>query len=168
MSTDPLPGVGSAFGPYRIDAVIGRGGMGVVYRAHDPRLDRDVALKLLPVETGEDARFRERFLRESRLAAATEHAGIVPVYEAGEVDGRLFIAMRYVDGRDLATLLREEGALEPHRAVALVAQLAAALDAAHARGLVHRDVKPSNALITADDSAYLVDFGITKDASASG
>src|SRR6266540_5706226 len=100
MSTEPLPGVGSKFGPYRIEALLGQGGMGVVYRAQDERLRRSVALKLLATHLGDDPAFRARFLRESQLAAATEHAGIVPVYDAGEVDGRLFIAMRYVEGRD--------------------------------------------------------------------
>ena len=169
MSTESIPGVGATFGPYRIDALVGRGGMGVVYRAHDLRLRRDVALKLLSAQLAADDRFRERFLRESRLAAATEHVRIVPVYEAGEVDGLLYIAMRYIEGRDLATILRAEGALEPPRAIAVVGQLAAALDAAHARGLVHRDVKPSNALVAEErggERVYLVDFGITEDATA--
>src|SRR5215210_3268951 len=122
--------------------------MGVVYRAEDLRLGRKVALKLLASHvTEEDARFRSRFLEESRLAASIDHAGIVPIYEAGESDGQLYIAMRYVEGTDLGSLLDREGALQPQRAVALVAQLAHALDAAHARGLAHRDVKPSNALI---------------------
>jgi peptide/nickel transport system substrate-binding protein len=165
VSTQSLPGVGSTFGPYRIDALLGRGGMGVVYRAEDLRLQRSVALKLLSAQLSDDLRFRERFLRESRLAAATEHPGIVPVYEAGEIDGRLYIAMRCIDGADLGGLLRREGPLEPVRAVVLVAQLAAALDAAHARGLVHRDVKPSNALVSRDadgERVYLLDFGVTE------
>ena len=136
--------------------------MGVVYRAEDLRLGRMVALKLLRASLADDDGFRERFLRESRLAASIEHAAIVPIYEAGETDGLLYIAMRLVDGVDLAELLRREGPLEPERAVALVGQLASALDAAHARGLIHRDVKPSNALIGTDgdgEHAYLVDFG---------
>jgi peptide/nickel transport system substrate-binding protein len=165
VSTQSLPGVGSTFGPYRIDALLGRGGMGVVYRAEDLRLQRSVALKLLSAQLGDDRRFRERFLRESRLAAATEHPGIVPVYEAGEVDGRLYIAMRCIDGVDLGGLLRREGPLEPARAVAIVAQLASALDAAHARGLIHRDVKPSNTLVSHDaegEHVYLLDFGVTE------
>jgi ABC-type transport system substrate-binding protein/DNA-binding beta-propeller fold protein YncE len=170
MSTEPLPGVGSRIGSYRVDALLGRGGMGVVYRAEDLRLGRMVALKVLRASLAEDPVYRERFLRESRLAASIEHAGIVPVYEAGEADGLLYIAMRLVDGVDLAELLRRQGPLEPGRAVVLVGQLASALDAAHARGLVHRDVKASNALIGADgdgEHAYLVDFGITQD-TASG
>ena len=145
--------------------------MGVVYRAEDLRLRRRVALKLLRASLADDDSYRERFLRESRLAASIEHAAIVPIYEAGETDGLLYIAMRFVDGVDLAELLRREGPLEPERAVALVGQLASALDAAHARGLIHRDVKPSNALIGTDgdgEHAYLVDFGITQDTTVAG
>ena len=111
MSTEHLFDVGSTIGPYRIDAVLGKGGMGVVYRAEDLRLGRMVALKLLRASVADDARFRERFLRESRLAASIEHAAIVPIYEAGETDGLLYIAMRVVDGVDLAALLRREGRL---------------------------------------------------------
>ena len=161
-----IPGVGSTLGQYRLTELLGHGGMGVVYRAEDLRLERNVALKLLSGDVSDDARFRTRFLRESRLAASTEHPGIVPIYAAGEIDGLLYIAMRYVEGSDLSGLLRAEGALDPGRAVDLVAQLADALDAAHARGLVHRDVKPSNALISrngARERVYLVDFGITED-----
>jgi YVTN family beta-propeller protein len=166
MSTEPLPGVGSTIGSYRVEAMLGQGGMGVVYLARDLRLGRSVALKLLRASLADDDAFRERFLRESRLAASIEHAGLVPIYEAGETDGRLYIAMRFVDGVDLAELLRREGPLAPERAVALIGQLAGALDAAHARGLIHRDVKPSNALVATDgdgEHAYLVDFGITQD-----
>jgi YVTN family beta-propeller protein len=159
-------GVGQQLGSYRIEAVLGQGGMGVVYRAADLRLGRMVALKLLTRDGAGDARMRRRFLTESRLAAAIGHAGIVPVYEAGEIDGHLFIAMRYVEGVDLAALLRREGALEPERAVDLVAQVADALDVAHAHGLLHRDVKPSNVLIAREGSvehAYLADFGLVKE-----
>ena len=159
-------GVGSELGSYRIEALLGRGGMGIVYRATDLRLGRRVALKLLPADLAVEERFRRRFLSESRLAASIDHAGIVPIYEAGEIDGQLYIAMRYVEGTDLAALLRREGPLDPARAVALVAQLGAALDAAHAHGLLHRDVKPSNALIADEGSGehvYLADFGLTKD-----
>src|SRR5256885_13536921 len=120
MSLAPIPKVGSTFGAYRIDALLGRGGMGVVYRAEDLRLGRNVALKLLPAEISEDQRFRERFLRESRLAASIEHAGVVPIYEAGEVGERLYIAMRYIEGRDLGAVVRQDGPMEPTRAVALV------------------------------------------------
>jgi YVTN family beta-propeller protein len=166
-----VPGVGTQLGSYRIEALLGRGGMGVVYRATDLRLGRQVALKLLAPHVTQDQRFRTLFLAESRLAASIDHAGIVPIYEAGEVDDHLYIAMRYVEGTDLASLLRAEGALAPDRAVGLVAQLADALDAAHARGLVHRDVKPSNALIAREGAAehvYLADFGLTKHTTTDG
>jgi serine/threonine protein kinase len=169
MPTEPSPGVGSTLGSYRVDAELGQGGMGVVYRAEDLRLRRMVALKVLRASRADDDGYRERFLRESRLAASIEHAAIVPIYEAGETDGLLYIAMRFVDGVDLAELLRREGPLAPERAVTLVGQLGSALDAAHARGLIHRDVKPSNALIGTDgdgEHAYLVDFGITQDTAS--
>jgi YVTN family beta-propeller protein len=159
MSTDPR--LGTELAGYRLDALIGRGGMGVVYRAHDLALDRPVALKILSPELAADERFRDRFLKESRLAASIDHPNIVPVYDAGEVAGELYIAMRYVEGADLKQLLAH-GPLPNERAVALAAQVAAALDAAHARGLVHRDVKPSNVLVTADEHAYLADFGLTR------
>src|SRR4051812_14492721 len=167
----PPPTIGTQLGSYRIEALLGRGGMGVVYRATDLRLGRQVALKLLAPHVTQDQRFRTRFLAESRLAASIDHAGIVPIYEAGEVDDHLYIAMRYVEGTDLASLLRAEGPLAPDRAVGLVAQLADALDAAHARGLVHRDVKPSNALIAVEGAAehvYLADFGLTKHTTTDG
>src|SRR5215217_2857590 len=115
MATEPLPGVGSTIGSYRIVAVLGRGGMGVVYRAEDVRLGRHVALKLLSSSLADDPRYRERFLRESRLAASIEHAAILPIYDAGEKDGLLYIAMRFVDGVDLAELLRRQGPVAPER-----------------------------------------------------
>jgi YVTN family beta-propeller protein len=153
--------VGGELAGYRVEALVGRGGMGVVYRALDLALDRPVAIKILAPELAADVQFRERFLRESRLAASIDHPNIVPVYDAGEVAGELYLAMRYVEGSDLKRLLAN-GPLEPGRAVGLVSQVAAALDAAHARGLVHRDVKPSNVLVTGDDHVYLADFGLTK------
>jgi serine/threonine protein kinase len=131
--------VGTQLGPYRLEAVLGRGGMGIGYRATDTRLARQVALKVLPPQYGGDETFRTRFLRESRVAASIDHPGVIPIYEAGEAEGQLYIAMRHVDGADLGALLREEGALEPERAVELVRQLAEAVDAAQAAGLVHRD-----------------------------
>jgi serine/threonine protein kinase len=151
-------------GGYRIEEVLGRGGMGVVYRATQLALGREVAIKLIATERAEDPVFRERFKSESRIAASIEHASVIPLYEAGEDDGLLFIAMRLVDGVDLAQLLRGQGALEPVRAVRLIEQVAGALDAAHARGLVHRDVKPANVLLTSEDPehAYLTDFGVAK------
>jgi DNA-binding beta-propeller fold protein YncE len=157
--------IGSELLGYRIEALIGRGGMGVVYRAEDLRLQRKVALKLLASELAEDVRFRERFLRESQLAASIDHPNIVPIYGADEAGDQLYIAMRYVEGTDLRALLRDEGALEPSRALQLLTQLADALDAAHERGLVHRDVKPSNALLDSAGHLYLADFGLTKGAS---
>jgi YVTN family beta-propeller protein len=144
--------------------------MSAVYRAEDLRLGRRVAVKVLASELAEDARFRARFLAESRLAASIDHANIVPIFEAGEAKGLLYIAMRYVEGTDLRALLRQ-GPLAPERAVALVAQLGDALDAAHARGLVHRDVKPSNALVAVEgarEHVYLADFGLTKHTTSRG
>ena len=161
------PSVGEELAGYRIEALAGRGGMGEVYRARDERLGRNVALKILVPRLAEDDRFRERFLRESRRAAGIDHPNVIPVYEAGEADGRLYIAMRYVEGSDLRRVLRETGALDPARTLALCAPVAGALDAAHARGLVHRDVKPANVLIAVDREAdppehvYLSDFGLT-------
>lgn len=151
-----------------MEALLGRGGMSIVYRAEDIRLKRKVALKLLASELAEDVRFRERFLRESELAASLDHPNIVPIYEAGDAHGVLYIAMRYVEGTDLKALLRQQGALAPERALRLVTQVADALDAAHARGFVHRDVKPSNVLISLQgdrEHCYLADFGLTKNVS---
>ena len=159
------PPVGTDVSGYRIEHLLGRGGMGTVYRAHDVRLDRPVALKLLaPGASGSDGA-PERLLRESHMAARLDHPNVIPIYEAGQQDGRLFIAMRYIAGGDLKALLRREGALPPPRAVAVAAQIADALDAAHRRGLVHRDVKPSNVLLDSDDGrehCYLADFGLTQ------
>ena len=140
--------------------------MGVVYRATDLSLDRTVALKVLAEDVASDPDFRRRFVAESKLAASLDHPNVIPIYAAGEADGVLFIAMRFVDGEDLRTLLRAEGALEPGRAVKLIAQVASALDAAHAHGLVHRDVKPANVLVTPDDHVYLTDFGLSKRVAA--
>jgi ABC-type branched-subunit amino acid transport system substrate-binding protein/tRNA A-37 threonylcarbamoyl transferase component Bud32 len=155
-------GPGSTFAGYHVEALVARGGMGVVYRARDPKLERRVALKLIAPELARDERFRTRFLKEPRLAAALDHPHVIPVYDAGEWDGHLYLAMRYVEGSDLATVLRRDGQLEPARAVDLLGQVADALDAAHRRGLVHRDVKPANILVDEDDHAYLTDFGVTK------
>ena len=142
--------------------------MGEVFRAQDVRLGRPVALKVLSANVAEDERFRERLLHESRLAARLDHPNVIPIYEAGEQDGRLFIAMRYVRGGDLKALLRREGALDPTRALAIFEQIADALDAAHRHGLVHRDVKPSNVLLDREggrEHCYLADFGLTQSAS---
>jgi YVTN family beta-propeller protein len=153
---------GDEFAGHRILGVAGRGGMGVVYRALQLDLERPVALKLIAPQLAEDAAFRERFGRESRAAASIDHPNVIPIYYTGEHDGTLYIAMRYVEGSDLRTLVRAEGRLEPGRAAYIVSQVASALDAAHARGIVHRDVKPANVLLGANDHAYLTDFGLTK------
>jgi serine/threonine-protein kinase len=145
----------------RIEAVAGRGGMGIVYRATQLSLARPVALKLIAPEHAADAGFRERFERESRMAAAIDHPNVIPVYAAGEEDGRLYLVMRWVAGTDLHRLLRDEGRLERVRAARIVEQVAGALDAAHAAGLAHRDVKPANVLLSGEH-AYLADFGLTR------
>ena len=139
--------------------------MGIVYRATQLSLARPVALKLIAPEHAADAGFRERFERESRMAAAIDHPNIIPVYAAGEEDGRLYLAMRWVEGTDLHRLLREHGRLEPVRAARIIDQVGGALDAAHAAGLVHRDVKPANVLLSGEH-AYLADFGLTRLAGA--
>ncbi len=154
--------IGTDFLGYRIEDLIGRGGMGIVYRAYDLRLKRPVALKLVAPPLARDERFRERFARESELVMSLEHPNVVPIYDAGDVDGRVYLAMRLVNGSDLGSLLRSEGALEPARAIAICTQVAAALDAAHERGLVHRDVKPSNVLLDGSEHVYLADFGLTR------
>src|SRR3954454_18775925 len=152
---------GSQFAGCRIEGVLGRGGMGVIYRATELRLGRPVALKLIATERASDPDVRERFEREARLTASIEHPNVIPVYAAGEEDGHLYLVMRYVPGTDLQALLRQDGRLDPRRSASIVAQVADALDAAHAAGLVHRDVKPANILI-ADRHVYLSDFGITR------
>ncbi len=165
------PRIGTELAGYRIEALLGQGGMGIVYLADDPRLDRKVALKLLSPELADDPAFRRRFLDESRRAAAIEHPSIVPVHEAGEAAGVLYIAMRYVRGTDLGAVLDRESRLTPERTLALLGGIAAALDAAHSRGLVHRDVKPSNVLVaeaTSGEHAYLTDFGLAKDLAGGG
>jgi DNA-binding beta-propeller fold protein YncE len=152
---------GVRLGGYVIDDVVGRGGMGVVYRATEIALERPVALKLIAPELANDDGFRERFLRESRLAASLDHPAILPLYAAGEADGQLYIATRFVDGIDLRAMLATNGPLPAERTLSLVHQVADALDAAHARNLVHGDVKPGNVLVDASDHCYLCDFGLT-------
>jgi DNA-binding beta-propeller fold protein YncE len=160
--------VGSLIAGYRLEERIGQGGMAVVFRAYDARLDRQVALKILAPGLAEDDAFRQRFIRESRAAAAVDDPHITPVFEAGEADGVLFIAMRYVRGGDVRSLIDRLGPLPAERAAEIVSQAASALDAAHARGLVHRDVKPANMLLEASmaadrpDHVYLSDFGLSK------
>jgi protein kinase-like protein len=154
---------GELIAGYRVDGLAGQGGMGVVYRATQLSLGRTVALKLIAPALAGDPHFRERFERESRLAAAIDHPNVLPVYEAGEIGGTLFIAMRWVDGTDLRTLIHRGRGIEPRRAARIVGQVAAGLDAAHGLGLVHRDVKPANILIVAgSEHAYLTDFGLIK------
>jgi serine/threonine protein kinase len=168
FSGNPSELVGRQVASYRIEQEIGRGGMAVVYRARDLRLDRMVALKLLAPELARNDTFRNRFSHESRVAAAIDHPHIVPVFEAGETDGVLYIAMRYVAGSDLRHLLDRQGPLPLPTALRIAAQLASALDAAHEHGLVHRDVKPGNILVSRGtdsdhpEHVYLTDFGLTK------
>ncbi len=170
MRVSDDPRVGTELAGYRIESLLGWGGMSVVYLAEDLRLKRRVALKLLAARLADDESFRDRFLRESELAASIDHPNIVPIYEAGETEDLLFIAMRYVEGRDLKEVL-QHGRLDPGDAIGILAQVASALDAAHAHGLVHRDVKPSNVLLDTgarpdgSDHVYLADFGITQRAS---
>ncbi|WP_375540207.1 protein kinase [Nocardia sp. XZ_19_385] len=152
--------VGSRFGPYELRALLGKGGMGEVYEAYDTVRERVVAVKLLPEELAKDPVYQVRFRRESQAAARLAEPHIIPIHDWGVIDGVLFIDMRLVPGSDLRTLLRGQGPMQPQRAIAIVEQIAAALDAAHADGLVHRDVKPANILVTDADFAYLADFGI--------
>lgn len=162
-----VPRIGTEFAGYRIEALLGRGGMGVVYRAENARLGNKVALKLLAEDLAHDESFRERFVRESRTAATLNHPNIVTIYDAGDEDGVLYIAMRYVES-DLKQLLGRDGALSAAKTLAVVGQIGSALDAAHARGLLHRDVKPANILLDVSSEpggvphAYLADFGLTK------
>jgi serine/threonine protein kinase/predicted ATPase len=156
---------GETIGGYVIEAVAGRGGMGLVYRARDPELGRPVALKVIAPGAADDAGFRRRFEREWRLAAALEHPNVVPVYRAGQEHGRLFLAMRFIEGETLAELVQRRGRLEPDLAMRFAEQVATALDAAHSCGVVHRDVKPGNVLIggaNGEQVAYLADFGVAK------
>lgn len=152
--------LGTRFGPYELRSLIGMGGMGEVYRAYDTVKERMVAVKLLRPEVAADPSFQERFRRESRVAARLQEPHVIPVHDFGEIDGVLYIDMRLVDGASVKELLRSNGPLDLARAASIITQVAAALDAAHADGLVHRDIKPENVLLTPDDFAYLVDFGI--------
>lgn len=159
--------VGRMFGHYKIIGLIGRGGMGDVYQAEDTRKGRTIALKILPEQYSHDERFRTRFQRESRAAAILQEQHVIPIHDWGEIDGNLYIDMRLVQGATLHELL-EKGPLEPARAAHIVSEIASALDAAHAAGLIHRDVKPQNIIVTASDFPYLVDFGIAEAAGDSG
>ncbi len=161
--------IGSEIAGYRIDSLIGRGGMSVVYAAEQVRLGRTVALKLLSGSLAGDASFRERFTRESRLAATLDHPNIIPIFDAGEADGFLYIAMRHVDGLDLGTMIERSGPLPLGQTLFFIEQVAGALDQAHEQGLIHRDVKPANILIaTPSDRVFLTDFGVVKQASSQG
>jgi serine/threonine protein kinase len=153
--------VGGTFGKYKINRLLGRGGMGEVYEAYDTDKGRTVALKILTDQYAQDETFRTRFLRESRAAAILQEPHVIPIHDWGEIDDILFIDMRLVQGQTLHDMLKS-GALSPERAVVIIRQIAAALDAAHAQGLIHRDVKPQNIIVTPDDFAYLVDFGIAE------
>ena len=167
-----LPRIGAEVAGYRLQSQLSRGGMAVVYLAEDLRLARKVALKILAVELAEDDAFRERFLRESRIAASIDHPNVIPIYDAGEFEGLLYIAMRHVVDPDLRALIRAEAPLEIDRTLSIASQVASALQVAHERGLVHRDVKPANVLLIrrrspgAADHAYLADFGLAKHASS--
>jgi DNA-binding beta-propeller fold protein YncE len=161
--------IGSVLAGYRIEGLAGEGGMGRVYRATQMGLNRQVALKLIMPELATEPDFRARFERESRLTASIEHPNVIPVYEAGDAEGQLFIAMRWVEGTDLRSVILTEDGLEAARAIGIVEQVAAALDAAHSGGLVHRDVKPANVMLTAahgQEHVYLTDFGLTKRAGS--
>jgi serine/threonine protein kinase len=161
--------IGSVFAGHRLDGIAGRGGMGVVYKATHLALDRTVALKLIAPEISGDEQFRERFKQESMTAAALDHPNVVPIYDAGEEQGQLYVTMRHVPGTDLRALIEQTGALPPAEAASIIGQIADALDAAHERGLVHRDVKPGNILIEdrgGKRHAYLTDFGLTKHAAS--
>ena len=160
---------GTAFADHLIRGVLGRGGMGIVYRATHVALERDVALKVIAPEFSQDEEFRRRFRREARATAAIGHPNVIGVHHAGEHDGLLYVTMRYVDGTDLARLLAAEGRLSPELAATVIAQVAAALDAAHRAGIVHRDVKPANVLLETEGDgmrATLTDFGLMKDLRA--
>jgi pSer/pThr/pTyr-binding forkhead associated (FHA) protein len=167
---EPVPELrpGSVFAGCRVEEVIGRGDMGVVYRAEELALQRWVALKLILPEHSRDQHFRERFRRESKIAAAIDHPNVIPIFDAGDENGVLFIVMRLVEGTDLRSVIAAEGPLEPLRSARIVRQVGGALDAAHARGMLHRDVKPSNVLLTGADHVYLSDFGLAKQAAADG
>jgi len=158
--TEPKSREGTMFGHYRLLRLIGKGGMGEVYEAEDTQKDRVVALKLLPESVSHDPVFRARLQREAHSAGRLQEPHVVPIHDYGEIDGVLFVDMRMINGSDLRKLLRDFGPMPPARAVAIVRQVASAIDAAHENGLVHRDVKPENILVTRDDFAYLVDFGI--------
>jgi serine/threonine protein kinase len=157
---------GSTIAGYEVESVVGSGGIGVLYRARQLRLDRPVALKLVEPEVAGDPLVRERLRREARTVAALDHPNVVPLYEAGEENGTVYIVTRWVDGTELGSLIRRDGPLQARRAARIAAQIASALEVAHEKGLIHRDVKPSNVIVTAEDHAYITDFGLTKRAQS--
>jgi serine/threonine kinase PknH len=160
MSGAPGSRVGSRFGPYELKRALGHGGMGEVYEAEHTVKGWTVALKLMTESVSSDPVFRERMRREARITGRLQEPHVVPIHDYGEIDGQMYLEMRLIEGTDLGTLLKQFGSLSPPRAVAIITQIASALDAAHAAGVTHRDVKPPNILVTRDDFAYLVDFGI--------
>jgi pSer/pThr/pTyr-binding forkhead associated (FHA) protein/tRNA A-37 threonylcarbamoyl transferase component Bud32 len=165
--TADLP-LGTVFAGCEVEDVVGHGDMGVVYRADELALQRRVALKVIRPEHSSEERFRERFRREAGVAAAIDHPNVIPIFDAGEEQGVLYITMRFVEGTDLRSVIAREGSVDPLRAARIVRQIGAALDAAHARGMLHRDVKPSNVLLDGEDHVYLTDFGLAKPLAASG
>ena len=165
MSEQPKSREGTQFGPYRLLRLIGKGGMGEVYEAEDTVKDRIVALKLLPEGVSHDPVFRKRLQREAHSAGRLQEPHVVPIHDYGEIDGVLYVDMRMINGSDLRKILKNFGPMTPARAVAIVRQIASALDAAHEGGVMHRDVKPENILVNRDDFAYLVDFGIANAAT---
>ena len=168
MSTEAAPPVGTQLGPYRLSAMVGEGGMSAVYKAEDPNTGQPYAIKVLKRQLASDPAFRERFFREWRYAQAVQHPNIVPVLDGGEQDNWLLLVMQYVEGTDLRRVLDAEGALPPERTISILSQVAGALDAIHAAGLLHRDVKPGNILLQplSPDRAYLTDFGLGKNPQA--
>jgi serine/threonine protein kinase len=156
---------GTTFAGYEVESVVGAGGIGILYRARQLRLDRPVALKLVEPDVARDPVVLERLRREARTVAALDHPNVVPLYEAGEEDGAVYVVTRWVEGTELGTLILGEGPLEPRRAAWIAAQIAAALEEAHAKGLVHRDVKPSNVILAHEDHVYMTDFGLAKRAA---
>ena len=160
MSDAQASRVGTMFGPYHLKRLLGRGGMGEVYEAEHTVKEWTVAVKLMSDQFSSDPVFRERMKREARIAGRLQEPHVVPIHEYGEIDGKMFLEMRLIEGIDLDSMLKRFGPLTPPRAVAIISQVASALDAAHAAGVMHRDIKPPNVLVTRDDFAYLVDFGI--------
>jgi serine/threonine protein kinase len=153
---------GSTFAGYQVENVVGLGGIGILYRARQLRLDRLVALKLVEPDVARDPVVRERLRREARAVASLDHPNVVPLYEAGEEDGNVYIVTRWIEGTELGTLIQRDGPLPSGQAARVAAQIASALEIAHERGLIHRDVKPSNVILTSEGHVYLTDFGLAK------